>query len=181
MSSEEVVIDASDGFVDFRFPIIRSRVSENGEADLLVGGSLSGKHVEINFHVRAGILPNVLDDEIQTVHALHDGITLSMSGESGRSFVSALAVGYGSDRKSFRMPVELSFTAVALEGDPAKIATEPVKIKLFHETGSTDEEEGPAYFEMFFNIHVPDRWIALNEKDTDFRPGVLNAFPPEPN
>jgi hypothetical protein len=179
---DAIVMDKADGFVDFGLPIISSSVSENGEADLLVGGSLDGQLVQIHFHVRPGILPNdLMGENLQSVEALYDGIKMSLDGELGRNFVRMLAKCYGSSRTSFLMPVELSFTAVAIDGDPAKLATELVKMKLFHETGSTDEEEGPAYFEMFFNADLPNGMLGLNEKDMDFRAGVLNAFPPEPN
>jgi hypothetical protein len=179
---DTIVIDRTDGFVDFRFPVIDSSVSEDGEAELLVGGLIDGESVEIRFHVCAGILPNdLLDENLQSVEALYDGIKMRLDGEPGRNFVRLLAKCYGSPRTSFLMPVELSFTAVAIEGDPASLANEPVKIKLFHETGSTDEEEGPAYFEMFFNADLPNRRLGLNEKDLDFRAGVLNAFPPDLN
>jgi hypothetical protein len=177
-----IVMDRTDGFVDFGLPIISSSVSEDGEAELLVGGLIAGELIELRFHVKAGILPNdLMNENLQSVEALHDGIKMRLDGEPGRNFVRFLAKCYGSPRTSFLMPVVLSFTAVAIQGDPAKLANELVKIKLFHEAGSTDEEEGPDYFEMFFNADLPNRMLGLNEKDMDFRPGVLNAFPPEPN
>jgi hypothetical protein len=180
--ADKIVVDRTDGFVDFGLPIISASVSEDGEAELLVGGQFDGQPVEIRFHVRAGILPNdLLDENLQSVEAMYDGIKMRLAGEPGRNFVRLLAKSYGSARSSFVMPVELSFTAVAIEGDPAKLASEFVKIKLFHETGSTDEEEGKAYFEMFFNADLPNRMLGLNEKDLDFRDGVINAFPPELN
>jgi hypothetical protein len=181
MSTPEVIVDESDGFVDFRFPVVDSKISDDGETDVTVGGILLGRPVELHFHVRSGILPNDLSDDAKSVHALGDGIKMSLIGATGVNFARAISQLYKSDRSSFHMPLEFSFTAVALEGDPAKIASEPVKFKLFHETDSTDEEEGPAYFEMFLNLHLPLGLVALNEKDTDFRVGVLNAFPTEPN
>ena len=79
------------------------------------------------------------------------------------------------------MPVTLSFTAVTLAGTPVNIAHEMVKFKLFHETGSSDEEEGPDYFEMFFNVDLGAGFVEWREKDTCFRDGVMQSFPPIPN
>ncbi len=88
---------------------------------------------------------------------------------------------YGEDRIAVAKPLDLSFTAVALAGDPRKIASEEVKFKLFHETGSPEDEEGPEYFEMFFNVNLCSNVAELNEKDNDFRGGVLNALNAPPN
>ncbi|HZL25000.1 MAG TPA: hypothetical protein VFC39_00555 [Acidobacteriaceae bacterium] len=177
MPPAEIVVDTSDGFVDFRIPVIHSRVSEGGEALVTGAGILFGEVAEISFSLRAGMLPNDFDAENVTLNALHDGIRMSLAGTGGKSFASALTRLYGSPRTSFLLPLWVCFTAVTLAGDPARIDTEIVKFKLFHEKGSTDEEEGPQYFEMFLNIDLPLCFVELNEKDTEFRAGVLNALP----
>ena len=181
MPPAEIVVDTSDGFVDFRIPVIQSRVSEGGEAFITVAGILLGQVAEISFSLRAGMLPNDFDAENVTLNVLHDAIGMSLTGIGGKNFASALTSLYGSPRSSFLLPLSLSFTAVALAGNPARIDTEIVKFKLFHETGSTDEEEGPEYFELFLNVDLPSGFVELNEKDTDFRSGVLNAFPTDAN
>jgi hypothetical protein len=181
MNTSQVIVDESDGYVDFRFPVLNSRISAEGEADLMVGGTLFGKPVELRIHIRPGILPNEFSDDTKSVHSLSDGIKISLSGVTGLNFATTLAQLYKSNESSFRLPLELCLTAVALEGNPANIALEPVKFKLFHETGSTDEEESPEYFEMYLNTNLPIGLVALNEKDTDFRSGVLNALSVRPN
>jgi hypothetical protein len=181
MTTNDVFVDTSDGFVDFRFPILSSAIAKDGEAVFVVGGSLLGRSVEITFRVRAGILPSDFSAEPPIVEALSDGITMSLIGEEGQNFALSLSELYRSSRSSFLVPLQLSFTAVALQGNPAEIAKEAVKFKLFHETGSTDEEEGPEYFEMFFNVDLASGIVSLNEKDTDFRSGVLSALPPALN
>jgi hypothetical protein len=176
-----IVVDTSDGFVDIRFPIIEAKVSTGGEATLVVGGKISEELVEITFRLIRDMLPNDLFAENASINSYVDGIRMLLDGDRGRSFVSALSRLYEAQHSSFLMPVELSFTAVALEGNPSRIATEPVKFKLFHETGSTAEDEGPDYFEIFLNIYIDSGFVELNEKDTDFRAGILNSFPSEPS
>jgi hypothetical protein len=177
----DIVVDTSDGFVDLRIPVIQSRFSEGGEAVLIVGGTLFERAVEITFYIRAGILPNDLWSKDVVINSSADGVQMSLEGERGRNFAIAFSKLYQSHRSSFLMPAKLSFTAVTLDGNPANIANETIKFKLFHEEGSTDEEEGPGYFEMFLNIEAALGFVEFNEKDTDFRSGVLNSIPPELN
>jgi len=181
MSNSDVVVDTSDGFVDLRIPLISAEIRENGEAIFIVGGKVFERPIEAVLHLQPGMLPNNLFNEAVTVNAKYDGIKMSLSGERGRNFAIALGELYGSQRSSYLVPMELSFTAVALNGNPAKIDTEEVKFKLFHETGSSDDEEGPCYFEMFLNFDHISGFVEWNEKDTDFRSGVLNSLPAEPS
>jgi hypothetical protein len=181
MLDGQIIVDTSDGFVDFSLPVILSRFGEGGEAILRCGGSLLGLPAEIEVEIHSGILPNDFDEENAVVHALPQGIRLRLAGEKGRAFATQLCMLYGKDRSSFLMPVELSFTAVALAGTPANIATEQVKFKLFHEEGSTDEDEGPDYFEMFLNVDAAAGTVEWREKDKDFRSGVEKSLPAEPS
>jgi hypothetical protein len=177
----DIFVDEGDGFVDLRMPVIVSEFFEGGGTILKVGGILFERPIEIEFRIRAGILPNDLFMSDVVINSLTDGIQMSLAGESGRHFASSLSKLYQTPRSSFAMPIELSFTVVTLEGNPANIANEVVKFKLFHERGSTDEEEGPEYFEMYLNVDCVAGFVEVREKDNDFRSGVLNSLPSEPN
>lgn len=181
MSLRQVVVDTSDGYVDFRFPIVESTPLDGSGVVLRLNGILFQQTVDLIVRIEDGIVANDLFVDEPTIHSTSDGISLSFDGDSGRNFTAALANLYRLPRSSFHMPVTLSCTAVNLEGDPAKIRTEAVKFKLFHETGSTEDEEGPDYFELFLNVDLPSATAELREKDTDFRRGFLNAFPAEPS
>ena len=180
MAETAIVVDTTDGFVDLRFPVIQSRVSDDGEASLVLGGTYNGHRIAISVLLQAGMLPSDLFSEPAQVNATFDGIRMLADPESTVNLANLFIQEYGEDRLAAAKPLDLSFTAVALEGDPRKIATEEVKFKLFHETGSTDDEEGPEYFEMFFNLNLLSNTAELNEKDNDFRIGVLNALKTEP-
>lgn len=181
MSNAEVVVDTSDGFVDLRIPLVSARIRENGEASFTAAGKLLERLIEVKFYLQPGMLPNNLFDEPVRVNSHCDGIKMSLSGDGGRNFAAALGELFGSQRTSFLIPIELLFTVVALEGNPAKIDSEEVKFKLFHETGSSDDDEGPCYFEMFLNIDHLSGFVEWKEKDTDFRSAVLNSIPAQPS
>ena len=127
------------------------------------------------------MLPNDLFSESTGINAHWDAVRMTADAESAKNLASLLIEQYGANQimaqiKSPSLCLDLSFTAVALAGDPRKIANEEVNFKLFHETGSPEDEEGPEYFEMFFNVNLGSNIAELNEKDTDFRIGLLNAL-----
>jgi hypothetical protein len=172
-----IVVSHEDGFVDLSFPVLQSAIAEDGEASFVLGGAVEGRRLELGVRVSPGILPNDFSGEgPETVFSLPNGVRLALDAESTRTIAEIYIAGYGLARTAVATRVSLSLTAVALEGDPAHIAVEAVKLKLFHETDSTDDEEGPCYFEMFLNIDLPGKRVQLNEKDFDFRVGVLNAL-----
>jgi len=180
MAETTIVVDTSDGFVDLKLPVIQSRVADDGEASLILGGVYNGRHVEISVQLQSGMLPNTFFTESTEINAHFDAIKISADAETTANLANLFIEQYKADRVAVPTPLSLSFTAVALAGDPRKIAEEQVKFKLFHETGSPEDEEGPEYFEMFLNIDLGSKTVELNEKDDDFRSGVLNALKTEP-
>jgi len=176
MAETTIVIDTSDGFVDLRFPVVQSRVADGGEASLSLAGDYGEHHIEISFQLQSGMLPNDLFSESAGINAHWDPVRMTADAESAKNLASLLIEQYGANQIAIAVPLDLSFTAVALAGDPRKIANEEVNFKLFHETGSPEDEEGPEYFEMFFNVNLGSNIAERNEKDTDFRIGLLNAL-----
>jgi hypothetical protein len=70
-----------------------------------------------------------------------------------------------------KMAASTNFTAISLEGTPAKLADGPVKLKLFYET---DKDEDLA--ELFLNIDVPKSRVELREKDPEYRAAIVRAL-----
>ncbi|MBS1800984.1 MAG: hypothetical protein JSS95_14310 [Acidobacteria bacterium] len=174
VTTTNIQIDTSDGFVNLRIPVLNAQLFGKGEASLLASGSLLGQSAAIEIHIEPGLKPNNdLFNEKIPINAGFDGIQFLFQGNQGHHFAEGFFDLYQISRRELSLPIKMSFTAVALYGEPANIATEFVKFKLFHDEGSTDEEEGPDYFEMFLNIDLPSGYIELNEKDTEFRSGVL--------
>ena len=154
-------------------------MAEDGEASLVLAGTHDGHRIEISVQLQSGMLPSQLFSEPAQINAYPDGIRMRADAQSAKRLSDLLTEKYGLGQIAVSEPIDLSFTAVALEGDPRKVESEGVKFKLFHETGSSDDEEGPKYFEMFFNVNLGSGVAELNEKDTDFRIGILNALQAE--
>ena len=78
---------------------------------------------------------------------------------------------YGTCLGVRKMKAEVVCTAVGLANDPRLAATNPTRTKL-----SFEHENPERYGEIFFNIDAKTRWIALNEKDEDYRTAVVRAL-----
>ena len=63
-------------------------------------------------------------------------------------------------------------TAIAFEGNPANIQTQPLKFKIVHPSGADSSD----YFELFINTDLARNKMQLNEKETDYRPAILRAL-----
>lgn len=84
--------------------------------------------------------------------------------------------------KGWKLSSQIDCLAVGIQSDPALIAEEPVRLKLFFDDGERDGH----YAEIFLNIDVPSGYCALNEKDEAYRqeavhwlsrPGHVKANP----
>jgi hypothetical protein len=64
-----------------------------------------------------------------------------------------------------------SVYALSLAGNPAELANGEVKIKLFFESGAEDD-----YAELFASIDLRGRRLSINEKDPEYRRGVVRAL-----
>ncbi len=69
------------------------------------------------------------------------------------------------------MKEQVSFTAVALEGNPSNFAGEALRMKLFHESEAEDE-----YAEVYTNIDLNGERAGIREKDPDYRRPLLAAI-----
>ncbi len=83
------------------------------------------------------------------------------------ALVRVLANAYGKAAPAFAF-TEIHLTAISLGGDPRKVRTEPVKLKLFRESESEKE-----YAEIYLNFDLPKRLVELREKDPEYRSAVL--------
>jgi hypothetical protein len=98
-------------------------------------------------------------------------VTFVSLGPPSHAFVRELDRAYETKLAPAMMADSVSFTALSLEGNPSRLASGPVKIKLFFE-GSRPE----AYAELFLNIDNEARRVELREKDPEYRTATIRAL-----
>ena len=162
-----ITIDTSEGFVDIALPIADITCPTSTRCALRVLGSHKGQPVGMTVDV-LDIRPN----PDRSVSAGPGKILLRSDGQITTNFAQLLAQLYKHPQSKFRVPAEIQTSAVTLEGDAARLQTEPVKFKLFH----GEEDGAPDYFEMFLNLDVPHHVVEFAEKDPDYRMPILRSL-----
>ena len=107
-------------------------------------------------------------------------VTLVSLGAESDAFVQTLGALYGADAAPAAMAARTQFSAVALEGDPARLDAGPVKLKLFYEppaaTKANEDEEDPDYAELFLNVDAAAKRVEFHDKDPEYHDALLRAL-----
>jgi hypothetical protein len=98
-----------------------------------------------------------------------EGVVFSSLGDVSHALVDVLARLYGVRVRAPRMRRSVGFVAHALQGDPAFLANEPVRLKLFPRVGWRCWE----YCELYLAVDVARGEVEIREKDEDYREGVI--------
>jgi len=96
-------------------------------------------------------------------------------GNESDNFVEALDQLYETNVGASRMYPDVRLLAVSLEGDPRKLETERVKIKMFFEHEVEDRNA-----EFYLNCNAEKSSVQFNEKDSDYRHALILALSQHP-
>ena len=83
------------------------------------------------------------------------------------AFVRAMEKAYRRSAGSYEATFA-SLAAISLKGDPNKLQSEPVKLKVFFESAKESE-----YAEAYLNFDLPRGVVQFHEKDPGYRDAVL--------
>jgi hypothetical protein len=164
----DLLSDTEEGFADLTFRITEwTRTPEGGLS--VIAKAMSGERsVGVRIIIGDNWKPATLGENIPVFWGTVSYV--SLGAESDR-LVHAIAAAYGIAERPTAMTERVSFTAVALEGNPLKCVGEAVRMKLFHESEAEDE-----YAEVYTNIDVYGERAAIREKDPDYRRPLLAAI-----
>jgi hypothetical protein len=164
----EVTSESEEGFHDLVFYIQEHKISTDGTQILRVSGTHNTR--QLGLEVVLG--PTWKAGSKNVPLATYSGDVLYHSvGKESNSFLEVLDDLYGTQLKPSAMVKEARFAGISLGGDPSHLVKEPVKIKLFFETGKDDE-----YAELFTNIDLATRRIEIREKDEEYRLPIVKAL-----
>jgi hypothetical protein len=174
----EITEDTEEEFADLSFSITDTPVVEGGFR-FAVAGLHDGVRVGLAVEVRPLPKPGQkLEGTDIVVHPAR--VALVAVGEESHTFVRALAkLFHEAVPGTIRMTPRLELTGLSLEGEPARIKKEAVKIKLFYEPAEppADEDEEPAeYFEWYLNVDARRGVLELREKDEEYRAAIIGKL-----
>ncbi len=169
-----VTVERRDTFIDITLPVISRSCDIHGGCFVETDGLYQGQPTGITVIFAPGMRPSTFTDRMETTQVFpkNAGITLVAEGPRGTSLVHLLATSYGAPAHHVSLPVTIPTTAIAFEGNPADIQTQPLKFKIVHPS----VKEAPEYFELFVKTDLANNKVQLSEKETDYRPAILKAF-----
>lgn len=165
----EIDSHISEDFKDLVFTI--TQFNENGDSyELKVLGLYKGEELGFKVIVKKGMKAGVVDGIIDNTAFVKDGVSILSLGKESNLFLKVLS-------ELYRLPVDkrfvdrFDFTIFPLEGAPDEIKTSHVKFKLFNDTENQDY-----YCELFLHINYPYSLLQFDEKDIEYRKGVINTL-----
>jgi len=174
----EVTVGAEEGYVDLSFRLESLRRDPAGQVRLVARGMHGGTPVGFGVSLSSKWKMQALEDPQIPLYLGRADLT-SLGAESD-AFLHALDELYQTNINPEKMQEQVSYIALSLEGDPAKVEHTPVMLKLFFES---EKEERDADF--FLNIDPVRSSVEFREKDIDFRRGIvlslLSSNPGQPS
>ena len=166
----EVTSEEEEGFHDLIFYIQDWQKLADGRQSLKCQGNYKGAALGFEIILGKDWTAGSLGKDIPLV--TYQGIVTYRSiGTASDKFIQVVDELYGTKLNPKGMATEVSFTGISLGGDPRDLAKEPVRIKLFFDSGAEKD-----YAELFTNIELETHRLGFHEKDEEYRSAVVKTF-----
>ena len=172
----EPVLDqfSEEGFIDCVFAI-RNMSETPKKYRFQLKATYKGNVVGFDVEVPKGLQSSLdADANLISENVYRRGIAFRRSGDESDRLVSALAELYELSSAQAHMVKEIRFTGIVLHQGPLDMKTEPVKIKLFGYDREEDDQD--LYSESFFNLDLANGFVFWNEKDQEYRGGLVRSL-----
>lgn len=155
----------TDGFIDLIL-----KITETGEYDneyyYIARGNYKNQEVGLKIHLKKNISAGIVDNNFHNVF-LKEGIRLQSIGMASDHLLTAMAELYGIDNQGLSLKSDLpALTCANLNQTDINYDQGEYRFKLFMET---DDDSA----ELFVNFDFTKGYIHLDEKDMDYRMGVI--------
>jgi hypothetical protein len=158
-------IDNSSGFVDLTLNIVDSKETDSSYV-YLSKGLYKVDTVGIQISLKKGLKAGIINGEMKNVF-VRNGISINSIGLSSNRLLNAMADLYKVDSISKIMRNDLMIlTCANLNQQDIDYKLGAYKFKVFMET----VDDNP---ELFVNFDFTNNLVFLNEKDIEYRKGVL--------
>ena len=162
------------GLTVITLPVVAKTCDNLGGCVVETDGLYKGSATGLTVIFAPGMRASTITDRMATtnIYLAPAGISFVVEGMRGRSMIRLLAAAYEHSAKSTSVPRTITTTAIAFDGNPANIQTQPLKFKIIYPV----DKNSPDYFELFVNVDLPNGKVQLSEKDAGYRPALLKAF-----
>ncbi len=165
---------SEDGFVDCIFKVDGLKTDQDFYYFNLLASHNAGR-VGFAVKLHRSVGPG-FDEDMNLIkeNVYYQGVSFRSLGKISDDLIAALAKLYGQDLGALRMVSEETFTAIALQQGDTDFDQHAVKLKLFGRDSDPFIEDD--YYESFFNVDLPSRFVSWNEKDPDYRAPLIRAL-----
>jgi hypothetical protein len=168
----EITSRTEEGFQDIVLNIVDSKLTDNGDYELIAKGKSSQETVGLKIRIRDRLKAGLIGDNFDPTAVAIKGVTFQSTGPETDNLVRILSrlYNYPTD-KSFTNG-DISFDMYSLNKEQADLSKGTFKFKLFFDP----YDSLGLYSELFLNINVPKKEIEINEKDIEYRENLVKAL-----
>jgi hypothetical protein len=166
-TAAEITLGSGEGFVDLSFAIRNVEALPDGSQVLEVFGTHNGREVGI----KLALGTKWKQGKLGPLDTFTGVASYQSLGQTTEAFVQDLDELYRTKLHPTTVRPSTTFTAISLEGNPARLENGPTKLKLFFE--SDDENR---YAELYTNIDLAKRVLEFHEKDPTYRVAIIKAL-----
>lgn len=163
-------LKSEEGFVDITLSIARYDRQSSGRVRLVVRSTLDGS--KVGFVIE--LLPGWEAQKIEDADAFFywGNAEVSSAGKESDDFLVALARLYGLSGPKPAFSAKVPADVVGLANDPARIESEPIRMKFFFNSGGPEDR----YSEVFINVDLQRKVLEFNEKDPEYRNALVQSL-----
>jgi hypothetical protein len=168
----QIRLNESNDVQDLIFAIQEVAETPEGRVNIMAYGLHGDRKVGVAVSFRGGMMPGIVDDEIDRTAFYREGVSFSSVGEDSDTLLLSMASFYGATSETGRFVKRVATTSFALDGDPRNMMNEKIMFKVFF----CPEGEDDKYAELYTNIDLPNRVLELLEKDEEYRVNIIKAL-----
>ncbi len=161
-------VDREDAFVDITLPIASHTWKKDGTLTLTARGIINGETVGFSVELEPQ-WKEQKEKDLPIIIYWGNGHIRSVGEESDR-FLSLLCHEYAIPYASGMNP-RTDISMVSFGIDPHELNNTPAKIKIFFESGDSED-----YGEAFINIDLNNKIIEFRDKDPEYHHGIIASL-----
>jgi hypothetical protein len=173
---QEIWKPSGEGWYDLTLSVDSVEQTADGYTAVTARGLHRRTVVGLKVSFKNGLKPGFAGGALDRAAFAEDGIVYSSIGPESDALLAAMAGLYRVSAPAAKFAPRVGVVAIALQGNPSSLVSEPVKFKVFFNP-KADESR---YAELYTNIDLRRKKLELFEKDEEYRANIVKALSGNP-
>src|SRR3954463_5904750 len=173
---QEIWKPSEEGWYDLTLSVVSVEQTADGYTAVTARGLHRRTVVGLKVSFKNGMKPGFAGGGVDRSAFAEEGILFSSIGPESDALLAAIASLYRVSAPSAKFAPRVGAVAIALQGNPSSVVSEPVKFKAFF-NAKADESR---YAELYTNIDLGKKKLELFEKDEEYRDNIVKALAGNP-